>query len=198
MITLTELNTYLKINTTHGDYANQLPILQLSISGSITDIETYCNRKLISGSYTEYIDGNGDIELHLTNKKIQSIESIYYDSGSEYINLFADGDNVSDYTLILDRYNTVKLLGGYVFPCGRHNVKIDYHSGYDSTTCLSDLKSILLEMSALKYKNSSVSGDSRLGIQSSNISLQSSDGVVYKDEWSNWQRTLDKYRLVSI
>jgi hypothetical protein len=198
--TLTQLNQYLKINTGSADYTStQLPVLNSVVSESISEIESYCMRKFTSGSYTEYIDGGYCDTIHLRNYGISSVTSIeYYDSSFDLQTIFDNGYTVSDSTQIFSDTNEVRILNYLYFPKGKRNIKIVYVSGYDSTNLPKDLITVLNEMATLKYLNSFVGKESRLGISSDNISVASSQGKSYKDEFPKWQKTLDRYRIMEI
>lgn len=190
MITLTELKTYLKITDTSKD-----AFLQSCIDSSVKEIEDYCNRKLTSGTYTEYLDGNSKSEMYLRNTPINSVTSIsYFDGYDTYDDIFTVGDTTSNSILIIQQSNLIKLLKGYFFYAGCKNIKIVYTAGY--TTTPDDIKSVLLELASVKFYNSPLSGHARLGKASDNVNSATGESTSYKDP--DWKTVLNKYRLQNI
>lgn len=190
MITLTELKSYLNITDTSKDV-----FLQSCIDSSVKEIEDFCNRKISTGTYTEFLDGNSKSEIYLRNTPINTITSIsYFDGYDTYDNIFISGDTPLNSAQIISQSNSVRLLKGYFFYKGCKNIKIVYTAGYSTTP--DDIKSVLLEIASLKYYNSPLSGHARLGKASDNTSSATGESTSY--EKPDWKTVLSKYRLQNI
>lgn len=192
MITLQEIKTYLNITDNTKD-----AFLQTCITASVNELEDYCKRKLTSDTYTEYLDGNDRTEIYLRNTPLQSITSIsVYNNYDSYDDIFTTGDTASNSTVILADTNSIKLIKGYYFFKGCKNIKVVYLSGYDTDTAPEDIKSVLKELTTVKFYNSPLSGHARLGKASDNINSATGESTTYKDP--NWKTVLNKYRLTNI
>lgn len=191
MITLTELKTYLNITDSNKD-----SLLQSCIDASVKEIEDYCNRKLSSGTYTEYLNGNGRTEIYLRNYPINEVTSIlYYTDYDGYDDIFITGDTPENSVLIIEQTNCIKLLKCYYFFKGCKNIKITYTAGFDTDDAPEDIKSVLLELSSIKYYNSPVSGHARLGKASDNVNSATGESTTFKDP--DWKTVLNKYKILN-
>jgi len=192
MITLTTLKQYLNITDNSKD-----DLLQSCINASVAEIEDYCHRKLSSASYTDYINGNDKSEIYLRNYPITAVTSVsYFDGYDTYDNLFIGSDTPANSIIIIAQTNSLKLIKGYYFYNGCKNFKIIYTAGYTTETAPEDLKSVLLELASLKYFNSPLSGQARLGKSSDNVNSATGESTSFKDP--DWKKVLDKYRLQNI
>lgn len=198
MVSTQELRTYLKIDGTSDD-----SFLQVSLDSSVASVENYCNRKLTYGEYIQYSNGNGKDELFVTNYPLISVTSIEVFNGFDsWNNLFLTSDSDSLPLFIIPELNKIKLTQGFYFSKGQNNIKISYTSGFaDSTNgatvgqIYNDIKSVILEMSAHFYNNSSYSGKASLGIHSLNVNSAVSESVVFLDLTPQWKNRLKKYRI---
>ena len=170
--------------------------LSYAVSSSIDYVESYCNRKFTSGSYTEYIDGNDDTELHLNNKNILSITSIeYFDGIDTFDDLFSDTDYTVSDVIIDNNLNFIRLVGDLVFPAGNRNIKIIYVSGYDNSNIPFDIKRVMNEYGAMVYWNTQQNDSSRLGLRGKNLGFQASEGQTFGYDFERWEKILDKYKI---
>ena len=127
MITLSEFKNYLGIVDTDKD-----GILQGFISSAISFLDSSCNRTFLKNNYTEYIkDCNvtGD-KLYLRNAPINTVTSIYYYDGEDYINLFSSPDTIAD--SITNQSDYILLRKGY--SVYRKELKVVYNAGYKFTS----------------------------------------------------------------
>lgn len=191
MLSLTKLKSYLNITDNSKD-----TLLQSCINASVAEIEDICRRKLTSGSYTEYLNGNNKHEIHLRHYPVIAVTSItYFDGYETWDDLFIGGDTIEDSSILIPQTNTLKLLKGYSFYKGCNNIKITYTAGYDEDDSPEDIQSVLLEIASLKYMNSPLSGHSRLGKSSDNVNSATGESTNYQTP--EWVSVLNKYRLLN-
>ena len=84
------------------------------------NVENFCNRFFLYGTYTEKFDGEGDNEIFLKGFPVR-----------EVVYVKVDGEEISDYEVdyqlgIIHRENG--------FPSGFRNVEVKYTCGYDATS----------------------------------------------------------------
>jgi len=191
MITVSEFKTYLNIN---AEDTSKDTFLQKCINESVKDIESYCNRSLTAGEYTEYINGNGKNEIFLNAHPVFSISSIKYLYNNSFVDLLNSPDTIEDSAIVIS--NSLILLKYYTFPKGRKNIEVVFDGGF--TDAPDDLKGVCIEMSALKFFNSPLSGQSQLGLSNKNFNSTTSEGKSFKDMIPEWHKKLNRYRLINI
>lgn len=126
LISLTEAKSYLKI-TGSGEDA----ILTDFVDSISKAVATYCRRKLVKATFTEYYNGGGIGRINLKNYPIVSITTIHDDSNRTYdATTLVDSD---DYYFDADK-GFVELYDGGIFTDSVQNVKIVYLAGYVAGT----------------------------------------------------------------
>jgi len=192
MITVAQLKTYLQITTSDKD-----DFLQTCIDRAVSDVESYCNRKFTSGSFTQYSNGRYYTnELFIRNYPVTSITSISeFDGTATWTDIFNSPDVPSDSLFIIPEINQIKLIKGYCFPTGCRNIKVVYTSGWASGMAADDIKAVLLEMASKHYTNSNFSGDALLGKSSVNMNATASESATYVDLTPDWKKRLKKYKI---
>lgn len=183
MLSTSTLKDYLKIDGTGKD-----TFLKACIDQAVSSIETYCNRKFIYGSYTDYLDGDCAENCFLKNYPVISINSISTRLNDTWEPM-EDGTN----HFLIPEKNEMQLMS--YLPKGKNNVKITYTAGWNEDECNKDIENIIIEMASIIYFNSSLSGDSRLGKLSKSLNANTSEWMQYKDLTPDWKRRLDKYRI---
>lgn len=186
MLSTTKLREYLKIDGTGKD-----TFLKACIDQAVSSIETYCNRKFVYGSYTDYLDGDCAENCFLKNYPVITVNKIEIRLDFEWEPL-QDGTNY----FIVSAKNQIEL--NTELPKGKNNVKITYTAGWNEDECNKDIENIIIEMASIIYFNSPISGDSRLGKASKSLNANTSEWMQYKDLTPNWKRRLDKYRIRQI
>lgn len=179
MISVQSLKQYLKIDGTTND-----SFLAVCIDGAVKEIETYCNRKFEAGTYIDYLNGDNNSRFQVKNYPLTSISLIETRLNDEWSEL-TDGTCL----FILPEINGVQL-EKTVLPRGENNVKITYTAGWNEDE--SEIKTVVLELASLKYYDSPVSGQARLGISSENMGSQASTSNSYKE--LDWKSKVAKYR----
>ena len=110
------------------DFVNQ------TINRISTLFESYCHRKFMSASYTEYHDSDGDSWIFPKNTPVTVITAIYEDEDWDF---GADTEIDSTEYKLADE-NSIFYDG--VFTKGPQSLKIEYTGGYTSSTLPEDLK----------------------------------------------------------
>lgn len=193
MLNVQTLKSYLKITGNDQDI-----FLDSCLNQAVSLVENYCNRKLTSGSFTQYSDGINSTELFLDNYPINSVTTIeWFDGFDEWQSIFNSPDSTANSVLILPTINKIKLIKGYFFPSGCNNIRTVYTAGWASGMASDDVKSVLLEISATLYRNSAESGDAILGKSSVNLNSNVSESASFIDLTPQWINKLKKYRLVN-
>jgi len=128
-----------------GANKDQDDIIASIIDGVSAIIESYCNKNIISRTYTEYYDGKGGSFLYTKQYPIASITSIHDDSDWVWSTdtLIPSGDYMIKDNRILFRNIT---LGD-----ASNNIKIVYTAGYTDTP--SDIKQVCISEVIKRYKH---------------------------------------------
>lgn len=145
LVTLTEVKTYLGINSTNQDGTINQLIPQVS-----EFVKNYCSR-----SFVDYVNdpkvnvvSGGDFYIYLDESPTISIQSVEYstDYGVTYTAL-TDG---TDFILDL-QHDRLQVIGQSVFPKYINGYKITYYAGYE--TLPNDLKLSVLDLVAYYLKS---------------------------------------------
>jgi hypothetical protein len=189
MINVVELKAYLNITDTSKDN-----FLADCCNKAISELETLCNRKFTSGTYTEYYFLDSDVyELYLKNYPVRELTSSQYESSD---GTFTDvTDDITDITIIDD--SLLHIAGGDYFPKGL--IKTIYTAGFQVSGDYgtpNDFKKVLLEMASMHYYNSPVSTQARLGVTNKNIGSQNTTSATYQTP--DHSDFINKYRIKNI
>jgi uncharacterized phiE125 gp8 family phage protein len=145
LVTRADVKTYLDMtgaNTAVDD------LLHTLINEVSTAFETYCGRKFVSDTYTEYFDG-GSSWLFPKNLPITSITGIWEDADW----LFTDDSIDSTEYRLVEGQNAIYYDG--VFEVGVDSIKMTYVAGY--TNIPEDLKmACILQVAHLYRRRDSV------------------------------------------
>jgi len=142
--------------------------------------EGYCDRKFLSRSYTEYLDGTGTYYLFPKHYPITSVSGIYDNYSWTWTN--SDAISGTNYRIKNDNCIVCNTVWGEY----DQNIKIVYTAGY--STIPVDIKLACIEEVVRKWKNKN-SVDV--------LAISASDGSVTryeKDLMPSTKQTLDRYR----
>jgi len=135
------------------------------INRSYKALEAHIGKAILSASYTEYYDGDGQDILILDNYPIISVDSLYMDSARDFAadTLIA----VADY-VIYAKQGTIRLLNDEtIFAHGIQNIKITYTAGYAAIpndlalACIMHVSHILQKAGAEGHLSMSLGGLSK-------------------------------------
>ena len=129
LTTLGEAKKFVKIPISE---TSQDDLMRTIINLASDRIQTFCNRKFIEETHTEFRDGNRTRRILLNQWPVQSITSLHIDGRREFgasslvdaTNYAIDEDESSDGVgvILFDRF----------FARGHRNIKIVYVAGYES------------------------------------------------------------------
>ncbi len=166
------------------------------INAATGKIESYCDRKFITRSYTEYQDGFANDRTLLDQWPAQKPSEVWIDSTSE----FTDSDrqlDAADYELEYSARGEgigIVLVGSCrrLFPRGRRNLKIVYNAGYADVDSLPyELEDACLWTVEFLYDMRS---DRRIG---TSVKSKNQENITfYEDLPAFVQKTLDQYKRV--
>ena len=187
LIPLIAAKTFLKITVNDED-----AILESLINNMSGVIKQYCGRKFILEIFTEYYDGSGTNFLVLSNYPIISLDNLYMDTqrlwGTDSVINIADDVQVEKASGIIRLWNNQS-----VFLCGKANVKVVYHAGYDAVPY--DIQHACTLMVQHSYRRQYL--DQRTGLVSETIGDRN---VTYANEDipKPAKTILDRYRRQGI
>lgn len=179
LVTLDNVLEYMQMpkDKADDDMNKQLEVL---IDQTTELFEGYCDRKFLSRTYTEYLDGTGTYNLFTKHYPITSISGIYDNSSWEW----TDSDLISGTNYRIKNDNCVicnTTWGEY-----DQNIKIIYTAGY--ATVPEDLKLACIEEVVRKWKNRNTVDV---------LAISAADGSVTryeKDLMPSTKQVLDRYR----
>lgn len=156
LTTLANVKSWLEIDTlvTTND-----AILTRLIDSCSSYIESWLNRKILQGTYTENYDGRGGNAITLAQYPITALTSVSIDGVAQTI--LASTETTKTGVRYVDRQ---LVINGDVFPRGRGNIAVVYTAGYSSAP--SDIEQACIELVSLRYKNGR---GNRLGVKSKNL-----------------------------
>ena len=154
------------------------------IDATSARIESYCNRKFLSRSYTEYYDGVGASTLYTDNYPILSVASIYDDAVWEWdVSTLITGTSYR-----IANSNSIVAKSGYSFSSGSQNIKITYTAGY--TTVPYDIEhACVVEIFRVFDKVKDI------GVFSRTTATGDTSTYVTNDFIDATKTTLDKYKV---
>lgn len=189
MINIVELKRYLNIDIAEN---SKDEILQDCIDIAISEIENELNRKVTSGTYTQYSYSESADKLFIKNYPLRNLISCQY--------LLTDGtytDVAEDINNILPIENYLLLVNSVTFPDSL--IKTVYTSGYLITGdygAPNDLKKVALEKASMNFFNSPQSKQARLGINSKSLGAQNTISETFKE--LDHTKILKKYKRINL
>ena len=201
IVSIAEFGRYLNTTIT-GTAAETAAEEFIDLCSGMVEEET--GRRYSAQSETLYLDGSGNSVQELPFP----IVSLYGDTDTEkedslqyresiddgWVNIVDSGDYA--YIHITSLYpRQIELLEDYYFPEGSKNIKVIAYTGYD--TVPRTVKKIVLEMSAVMWKESGQSHEGRIGLQSQSGAIGGGSGSSsFRNMWVDvWRPMLEKYRL---
>ena len=208
-VTLPEALAYLKMSPAKADEVAVLHTWIDHVSGWIEDIT---HRKVKVQAVTEITSGTGGCHQPLRyfpvvalqgnpdgesddEKRSPHVSSIQYrsaDGTGEWANLL---NSLAPVFLSEDpaEWWRIELLGGYVFPLGRLNIRLRYHAGWVNPP--QELKEVALEMLFAIWEESK-QGPGVLMKTAKNIAaVGASTGSTYTDLRPRWKEILSKWTI---
>jgi len=124
LVSLTNAKAYLKIPTAT---TSEDAILINLVNEASVKVSDYIGRNMLTGTKTEYYNGEGVGKLRLKNFPITAVTTLHDDTEREFgADTLIDA---SDYYLHADE-GMIELLDGVAFVAGQLNVKVVYVAGY--------------------------------------------------------------------
>lgn len=181
LINIQDLRDYLQLEDTSEDM-----LLSDIIKASSTAIEKYCNRTFIKKEHSELLEGTN--YLYPANTPVESVISVLKFETLEEVqaNIFKD-------TIILPRNSYVTLSGAVLNGNVEEKYIVNYVGGYNVVP--NDIKQIVLEMSAIRYKKNR---EETLDIKSRNEAGLSTSYVGNDLILDEYKATLDLYKVVDL
>lgn len=202
MIELTDLKEYLQIAEA---VTEQDEFLDKCIDRATGYIYSYCNRKFVTGSYTEkvkmYRDELWNKYFYVKNFPIlDEVEGEGEGEAEPAIKIeYLNDSNV--WTELTDISFGILSEEGKIFLDEDLSIyksaRVTYTGGYELDDMPEDLRQACI-MLAVSYYQDSHQGEKRLGINARNWNSQVSEGASYKDVEDKVNLVLDKYRLYNI
>jgi len=162
LVSMDQLKELLKITGSAED-----TIVANTINRASELAATYCGRRFVVETYTEFYDGKGKKEMLLRNYPINSVTSLNVDIERDFD---SDTDiDVSADVMIDKKAGILRLWNDEsTFAKGRGNVKVVYSAGYTAGTNVPyDLQDAVLMICMHFYKR--IYQDQRIGLQSETI-----------------------------
>lgn len=150
-------------------------------------IQEYCNRNIITTSYTEYQDGRKNNQLILRQWPASKPTDIRIDNSWDFA--VSTQISTSDYDIV---ENMIVVLRNSFFPDGYRNIKILYSAGYGTIAgndLPSDIQEMCLQLVAL-YQNKRT--DRRIGVKTK--SKQGENITYVEDIPLDILTVLDRYK----
>jgi hypothetical protein len=197
LVTLDEVRKFLKLDLTDTQRDS---FLQTCISLISAGVEEYCGTKIKKQLVENEIhNGDGESILYPKNNPVDSIKgttdaeklaSVQYRTSP--IESWTNLSSNAAYILIDPENDAFIELFDTVFPKGRSNIRISYYAGYDPVPA--QIKKVVLQMVTLFYKDTSQSGDNRLGVSKRTESAGGTNVITeYKDVLPELFSVLDGY-----
>jgi len=181
LVQLTEVKSWMGINTANDDGLLQTLITQISDWAN-----GYTNRTLYTSSYNLVCDGRGETRKILPNWPITAISSMVI-SG---VTIPASPDGIQSGYVFDSSLPRVTLIG-YTFTQGQSNVQINYTAGY--STFPNQLVLAAKQLVAARYRSRSWSGKT----SSTGPQGQSGSFFVSDEATPEVLRILDSFRRVT-
>lgn len=179
LTTLSRVKSFLTITDSNDDEALQ------SILSSVSQyVATYCNRKFILDTYTEYLNGDGQDTIVLSNIPVVSVASLYDDTGRTY----SPDTLIPASEFVWWDTGIIELDTAATFAVGKKNIKVVYTAGYNATNIPFDLQLAVWRIVQFIYKDSktSIAGPDQLDVA----------GMIVKFRNSEVREILDRYRRI--
>lgn len=172
LTTLEAVKAYLNLSAPADD-----ALLDQLIAACSAWIKTYLSRDVLTGSYTQRLDGTGTAGIMVGQWPIQAINSIT-----------VDGVAVSPGAVVTDGPRIVRADGGR-WARGMANVVVSYTAGY--TDAPADIAQACVELVAWRYKERD-----RIGQASKTAGGQETVAYLTTDTPANVKTLLNQWRKV--
>lgn len=183
IVTLADMKDYLRLTT--GTYDD---LLNLLLGKATSFVESLMNRIITETTYTELYDGNNENELILDKSPIGAVNVLSLDIDKELKKY--DNAIVANEILIHDDIGTIELYNES-FIVGQKNIYIDYDAGYAAADIPPDLKLIVMDLCAKKFKDTE---GGRFGITSKNVMAENVTFIISEITSGN-RAVIEKHRL---
>jgi len=190
MITINEVCNFLHLDNS----TNEKSFLENAIKQSVNEVEKYC--------YTNFNIADITKEVFIENLNIPFI-TIGAFNIREVVSITFFNDIFATSSVIdLDDISMKKVNGFYRIYLKNHltigHYVINLSVGKIVTEIEAEVKSVVLEMVAIKYKENQ-NGNALLGVSSSNETYPNNNSnFVIRDLGSKWKTILNKYRFNSL
>ena len=178
--TLLDVKRYLSIKDGNTD---QDAILGDLIEGASAAVNNYLNRDIMLSDRADSMDGNGKDAMFMRHWPVVSVTSVKVNGQS--IPAAPDGYSTTPGFRVED---PMLILQGYRFTRGRRNVEVVYSAGYE--TIPDELKAIVTETVALRYKERDWTGYSSKSLAGETVAF------TLADFSRNAKGVLNSYRRV--
>lgn len=162
LTTLANVKEWLKVTGTADD-----ALLTRLVSAASGAMQTWMNRVIASGSYTEYRDGHDGIHLSFSDYPVTAVSGV---SINDIPIPASTGSLSSGYVFSATR---LSLRGFYVFDRGVQNVLISYTAGYAVTP--PELAQACIELVSARYKEKDRIGLVSKGLAGETITFSQKD-----------------------
>jgi len=159
LVTLEQMKEYLQITSGTTDDA----LLSTIINGISQRIHSYCQRNLLSKSYTQYYSGRGTESIMLAMAPVTAISSVKED----LLRVFGTDTVVPSADMIIEPCGRIKLFNNRQYWLrGSLSIKVVYTAGYSLATLPADIALAAKEFCAAAYYKAK---NRRHGVQSESI-----------------------------
>ncbi len=190
IITNSDVKTYLKIDNSAHDTA-----LTNFIAACQKRAEKYCNQPFESQSYDHFFTGIGQEYYALPYKNVTALSSLSYRTVPTDSFTVVDVAN----TALFQERSVHLLYYSSGFAWGTF-FKATITAGYSPLSIPDDLQQIVTEMVAIMYKESTLSGDGLLGIDTESTGFAGESVTKrFTDLWEKrWKGMLNPYRVPTV
>lgn len=155
--------------------------------------ESYCDRKFVSASRTEYLNGHDHAVLNLPSPPVTALTSVHV--STTWPRAYGSAEllvNGTEY-LLTQNQNTAQLWrAGGTWPDGPETVKVIYTSGY--TTIPADLERAAIEIITVKLQRGKHQSYHVAGENRGDGSVTYSPAIALHDIPIHAKQVLDQYR----
>jgi len=143
LTTLEGLKEYLQLSGTSDD-----ALLAVIINGISQRVHDFCQRNLLSASYTHYFNGNGRRELLLAKAPVTAVTSVHED----HLRVWGDDTLVAAADRVVEPCGRMLCINNKdVWTRGILNIKVIYTAGYSLATLPASVDLAVKEFCAAAY-----------------------------------------------
>lgn len=144
LVTLEQLKEYLQITTGSGDDA----LLASIINGISSRVHDYCQRNLLSKSYTQFYSGRGTETLMLAMAPVTAVSKVCEDP----LRVFGTDTEILRANMIIEPCGRIKCFNGKTYWYrGNLNIKVVYTAGYSLAALPPSIALAVKEFMAAAY-----------------------------------------------